>query len=114
MLLTPIPHSTSFQWDKIANIPLSENNDPLIIVDSHSRLRVVPIYHQLGIAHATEQIWLRKTLIQKLHEALSYLPEQYGFEILDGWRPLVVQAALRDNFRQQIIQQHLPNKYNSC
>ena len=40
------------------------------------------------------------------HAVLAILPPQYGLEVLDGWRPLAVQRALRESFRHDIVVRH--------
>lgn len=107
--LTP---TLPFDWPDIAAIPIAETNAPLHILQPAPRLRLRPIYHEMGIAHALPHIILRAPLIERLHQALATLPERYGFEILDGWRPIAVQHALRENFRADIIARH--PEYNAA
>lgn len=103
---TPIPSYQPFEWTKINHIPIQEDKSTLCIVQPQPRLRLSPAYFQAGIPNALATIWLRASLIKQLHIALNYLPDEYGLEILDGWRPLSVQAALRERFRQDIVNQH--------
>lgn len=101
-----LPAYRSFDWTQIAAIPIIESGAPLQTVAEQARLRIRPAYYHQGINGATADIALRAPVIERLHEALAMLPAEYGFEILDGWRPLAVQAALRESFRSQIVCRH--------
>ena len=46
---------------------------------------------------------LRQTVAKKLQHAATLLPDTLGLVVFDGWRPLCVQRALRDEIRQQIV-----------
>lgn len=98
--------SLPFDWNLIAAVPVQECDAPLHILQPAPRLRLRPAYHDMGIRHALEHIVLRAPLTERLQQALAALPPQYGFEILDGWRPIAVQHALRESFRADIIARH--------
>lgn len=106
MQYPPLSTYHSFDWTQIASIPIVECHAPLGCLTEQPRLRLRPIYYQQGIIGASPDIFLRTSVIERLHAALSILPAEYGFEILDGWRPVAVQTALRESFRSQIINRH--------
>lgn len=95
-----------FSWAEIAAVPIVENGNPLETVAANRRIRVRPAYFEQNIPHAPEKIYLRREVIARLHAALALLPPNLGLEILDGWRPLAVQAALREQFRQKLVAEH--------
>ncbi|STZ76458.1 M15 family metallopeptidase [Bergeriella denitrificans] len=93
-------------WDDLAAIPIQENGEPLAELEPHERLRLRPAYFSDGIPGAVNHILLRESVIARLMQALELLPARYGMEVLDGWRPVAVQEALRDDFRRKIMQRH--------
>lgn len=106
MLYPPLTASADFHWPHIAAVPVAECGAPLQTLPAHPRLRSRPVYFEQGIAGAGAEIFLRAPVIERLLAALDALPEAYGFEVLDGWRSLAVQGALRESFRSQIVARH--------
>ena len=102
----PLSACNGFDWTQIASIPIAECHAPLERLTGQLRLRLRPIYYQQGISGALPGIFLRAPVIERLNAALSLLPAAYGLEILDGWRPVAVQIALRESFRSRIITRH--------
>lgn len=105
-IFPPVPAAADFDWAQIAAIPVAECGAPLQILPPNPRWRVRPVYFEQDIDGALPQVVLRAPVVERLRAALEYLPPAYGFEILDGWRSLRVQAALRAAFRQQIVARH--------
>lgn len=101
--LTAVPMP---DWNQLAAVPVAECGAPLLPVPETPRLRVRAAYFEMGIAGAMKQILLREPVIERLLAALDALPECCGIEVLDGWRPVSVQAALREQFRGAIVARH--------
>ncbi len=106
MIHTALTPYQAFDWCRIAAIPIGDNGEPLCMLRPAARLHVRPMYAEMGVAGAVDAVWLRASVIDKLHQALAHLPSEYGLEVLDGWRPLAVQAALRESFRANIVAHH--------
>lgn len=102
----PLLPYQAFDWRRIAGIPICDDGEPLCMLRPAARLRVRPVYAEMGINGAVDAVWLRQSVAGKLHRALAHLPPEYGLEVLDGWRPLAVQAALRESFRANIVAHH--------
>lgn len=49
---------------------------------------------------SSPSIMVRKTVCEMLHKAEALLPEGYKFKIYDAYRPIAVQQALWDYFRE--------------
>lgn len=98
--------SLDLNWVDIARIPVIESGDELQILTPQQRLRCRSVYFEQQLNGATDKIYLRSSLIKRLHEVLTYLPQQYGLEVLDGWRSISTQMALREQFRSVIIGRH--------
>ncbi|QEY24554.1 M15 family metallopeptidase [Neisseria animalis] len=106
MTYPPIPPAPELNWDDLAAIPISENHVPLKMLEPGNRLRIRPFYFENGISGAINNIYLREEALNRLETALSLLPEAYGIEVLDGWRPVAVQEALRNDFYRKIVSRH--------
>lgn len=102
----PLSTDAGFGWQQIAAMPVAESGAPLQSLPEHPRLRLRPVYFEQGIEGASPDILLRAPAVERLMAALDSLPEAYGFEVLDGWRSLAVQSALRESFRSRIVARH--------
>ena len=71
-----------------------------------SRIQLIPTYFNQYISGAINALVLRQTVAKKLQHAATLLPDTLGLVVFDGWRPLCVQQALRDEIRQQIVAKH--------
>lgn len=90
--LPAIPsHSESASWWEL---PIAECGEPLVALTPGPRLRLKPVYAQLGFAGASAVLSLRSGTLTRLQKALEALPEHLGFVVFDGFRPLAVQQAL--------------------
>lgn len=67
----------------------------------NGRIRVYPMYYQLGFS-SVPSIYGRFSVLDKLLNALDFLPEEYGVIIWDVYRPRTVQAKLFDWMRDEI------------
>lgn len=106
MPYSALPATPPLDWNRLAAVPVVECGAPLLPVPETPRLRVRAAYFEMGIAGAMKQILLREPVIERLLAALDALPECCGIEVLDGWRPVSVQAALREQFRGAIVARH--------
>ena len=61
-----------------------------------------------GYDHAIENMYLRKGVVERLIRALEILPSEYGFVILDAWRPLELQREFYFSYHSDLATQH-PN-----
>lgn len=100
-------HDT-WDWPQFAAIPIDECGAPLAKLPAHPRLRGESVYFAQGLAGSSAEIYLRPQLNERLLVALSHIPEGLGLLVLDGWRSIATQHALRQSVLQQ-IQQDQPN-----
>lgn len=61
------------------------------------------------IAGSSPILYARKTVVEMLEKAEALLPEGYRFKILDAYRPVKVQQALWDFYREKIADEN-PDK----
>lgn len=103
----PIPNIPEPNWRELFKVTISEKNDPLVKLECHhERIQTDPVYHNMHLPGALPDIWLRQSVADKLPEVLNFLPDNLGLLVLDGWRPISVQAALRQNIENQIAADH--------
>ena len=82
---------------------VSESREPIVnITEVHPRIFSKSMYFEQGIPNSLQAIYLRKTVFEKLIEALNLLPKEYGFILYDGYRPLQVQQHLFQLFSEEI------------
>lgn len=98
-------------WENVRNVPITsmpQSIDPLVEIIPSARLKLHSAYYHDGIEGALESIYSRQTIVQKLHALLEHLPSELGILVLDAWRPIEVQEALRLRFRESLVEEH-PN-----
>ncbi len=100
--ILPIVEPPASEWPEIA-----ENNEMLVEVLGQ-RLVCRPVYFQIGLAGASEKMFLREGALRKLNKAAETLPDGLGFLVLDTHRPLTVQQALWDWQERNVRTEH-PN-----
>ena len=66
----------------INNIEINENNEPLVDIRKDNTL-----FFDDKLKHKKE-IFVRKTVYEKLKEAQKYLPKRYNFKIFSAYRSL--------------------------
>lgn len=107
MTTYPIVQATKpLNWQAIAQIAVHDNGEPLLALPLCSRIQLIPTYFNQHISGAINALVLRQTVAKKLQHAATLLPDTLGLVVFDGWRPLCVQQALRDEIRQQIVAKH--------
>jgi len=67
----------------------------------HERIRVRPMYHELGFSDRSK-IYGRRIIFDRLVIALEHLPKEYGLQIWDVYRPREVQGELFEWMKGQI------------
>lgn len=95
--------ATDINWNAIESQIVHDNGEPLIQLSPHPCLQLQPIYFQLNIAGALPNIYVRQSVAEKLMRVAFRLPENMALLVLDGWRPLAVQRALREQMRQELM-----------
>lgn len=94
-------------WEDVRHIPIDRKNplhqELLVEIEPSVRLKVYSAYYHEGIAGSLQAVYTRQSILRKLHELLSMLPDHLGILVLDAWRPIVVQEALRHNFRETLL-----------
>ncbi|MHC5224709.1 M15 family metallopeptidase [Ignatzschineria sp. LJL83] len=81
-------------------------HDPLVQITSSARLKVYSAYYHDHIQGALKEVYTRSRVLEKLEELLKKLPESLGILVLDAWRPIAVQEALRADFKKQLEQDY--------
>jgi D-alanyl-D-alanine dipeptidase len=77
-----------------APVPALRDHEPLVAI-THPRIEVIPVYWRDGRAGSIPEAYLRAEAACRLAAAAETLPDGFGLVVLDAWRPLCVQAALR-------------------
>jgi zinc D-Ala-D-Ala dipeptidase len=76
------------------DVPLNPIDEPLVHLRASRQLRVDPIYRASGYVEATNAVYVRRGVAERLREATLVLPAGLSLLIWDGWRPLALQQAL--------------------
>lgn len=85
---------------------IRENNEPLVSLMQYApQLEVYPAYYHEGLACAMADCLVRSSVADRLLQAAKLLPASLRLVVLDGYRPLQVQQALYDRFKQQLLAQ---------
>jgi D-alanyl-D-alanine dipeptidase len=81
--------------------------------NKHSRIKIEPMYFKLGFS-PFPQIFGRNLVLNKLIQALHFIPEHYGFLVWDVYRPREVQGKLFNWMREEIRRKypHLTEEEN--
>lgn len=105
----------AFIMDIIKKSPFPEKvgkvdfiDEPLVSVGQYfdDRIFIEPVYYNKGISGAISDMKLRKSVVERLENALDNLPCEMTFKIFDAWRPIEVQQALFDGYREKILSEH--------
>lgn len=80
-----------------------ESEEPLLPLEEHGRLRVMPVYAQIGYAHALPDVLVRRDVARRLREASDLLPHDLTLIALDGWRPFALQDWLYREYRRRVM-----------
>lgn len=71
----------------------------------HERIKVRPMYYELGFSPYSE-VYGRRIVLEKILRALDNIPKNYGVTIWDIYRPRAVQQKLFEWMRNEIQQAH--------
>jgi D-alanyl-D-alanine dipeptidase len=87
------------------DVPIEERGEPLVLLnnlpDSY-RIGILSAYYEGGMSGSIPEVYLRKTVTERLVLAAKFLAPGYKFLVWDGWRPLDVQQALFNGYYTQI------------
>lgn len=75
--------------------------------DLHPRIKVRPMYFELGFS-PSPKIYARQLVLSRLLQMLPKLPQQYNILIYDVYRPRAVQGVLFEWMRGE-IRKHMPH-----
>lgn len=80
---------------------------------NHPRIKTRPMYFELGFS-ISPYIFGRRVLLDRLIQAIDFLPKEYGFLIWDIYRPRSVQRKLFNWMRKEICKKlpHLTDEEN--
>lgn len=85
---------------------ICENSESLLSLMQYApQLEVYPVYFKEGLAGAMADCLVRSSVADRLLQAARLLPDGLRLVVLDGYRPLQVQQALYDRFKQQLLEQ---------
>lgn len=102
--LTPIPAAPKDDWEKVP--APAECGEPLVDPTELSpRIAYNGAYLSQGLPGAMDRCLLRRGLAHRLVRAAELLPEGWSLLIFDGLRPLRVQKALYDQFREVVTRE---------
>lgn len=100
--LKPIPSYDERGWDLVP--PIMECGEAVVdITDLSPRVRYGASYLSQGLEGAMDRCFVRQGVWIRLQRVLALLPVRYSLLIFDGLRPLSVQRALYEQFRQVIM-----------
>lgn len=106
---TPIPKIQQENWIEVRKIEIKECNETLVPVDLYpERIINHPEYFIQGIKGSLPVCYVRKSVYEKLIIASSILPIGYKLVILDAYRPVEVQQALFDQYKNKLKKEN-PN-----
>lgn len=99
--LKPIPFS---KLPNTSEIGYSEVCEEFVDISEYSnnKIKVSMQYFEAHLNGAIDKAFVRRSVADRLLEALKLLPDGYTFEILDAWRPYDVQLSLFYGYYNQI------------
>ena len=108
MRTTPIGlFSAAFTWAGSRSVPIEECGEPLVPSSCcPERILVRPQYHYQELPHALPEVYLRQGVFERLLQAAGALPAGHRFVVMDGWRPLPLQQALFDRYKDELARDH--------
>lgn len=84
------------------NLFALENHEPVLLHNNlHERIKIEPVYFNLGFSSKSE-IYSRKAVLAGLLKALDNLPAHLGFLIWDVYRTRDVQAKLFHSMQEKV------------
>lgn len=90
-----------------ARLPIVENGEPLVALsEGRGGLLVRAQYALDGIPGAPTTILVRESVAARLQQAAAALPKGVALCVFDGFRPLVVQRYLYEQFEATVRADH--------
>lgn len=80
-----------------AGPPIIDDGEPLRAVDG-PRLSLLNLYHRRGWPGTSPVTWARAGTVERLNQAASLLPDDFGLAVFDAWRSTATVRALYDAF----------------
>ena len=90
----PIPREPA-DATAASDVRVVDRGEPLAEVSRH---QAVNAYRAVSWPGATDAVWLREGVVERLDVAAKGLPPGYGFAIYDGWRSPETIRALHDHY----------------
>lgn len=84
-----------------SQIPIKECGEPLVKARGE-RIFWAPVYVELGLEDALDDVWLRDEAARRLRLAAGMLPGGFSLVLWDGWRPVSVQRQLYERYRGEL------------
>lgn len=100
LITKPIPSLETPNYTEVKNNFLQEE---FIEIKELDRLKIDLQYPKLGFDNVVNKAYIRKSAYEMLLKALEILPKEYGFKILDVWRPFALQKELFEKYSGKII-----------
>lgn len=99
----PVAQERIFDWEKALTLPIEECREELVPASLvPDKLLVHPIYFLNGIEGALPECYVRRGVLTLLLEAADRLPPGFRLVLLDGWRPVPLQTALFNKYREEL------------
>lgn len=106
-LVAEIPELQSIHGWK--EIPIRECGQLLVCLndlEGQENLKVYSQYYLQGIPNSSNKMYLREETAQRLILAARLLPEGYSLVVFDAYRPLEVQTAIFNRFKDELRSQY--------
>lgn len=71
-----------------------------------SDIIVEPHYFNKGFKGASEELYVRRGVAERLELAMTYLPYGFTFKVYDAWRPIKVQKSLYNTYVRQLLKEN--------
>ena len=86
--------------DALAAISVSENDEPLVILDGRRHgIVAINAYRSVGWAGTRPEIRVRAGVLDRLSAATAALPTGFGLAVYDGWRsPATIRALYSHHY----------------
>ena len=75
----------------------------LVEIKESDRIKIDLYYYKKNYKNAVDKAYTRSQVYEKLLYALSFLPKEYSFKILDAWRPFELQEELYYAYSDEIV-----------
>lgn len=93
----PLPALTSVAGDPplaLVEPVVHPGEDPLVRLGSGPRVALLEAYRWARWPATVPGMYLRRSVVARLHRVAAALPEGFGLALFDAWRPLPLQDAL--------------------